>query len=39
LRAQEEEIAKREDKIRRWEKEMQRLENKANKESEKSMTM
>ena len=39
IRAQEEEIIKREDKIKRWEREIQRLENKASKETEKSMTM
>ena len=35
IRYQEQEILTREDKIRRWEREMERLENKAIKETEK----
>lgn len=39
IRVQESEIAKREEKLRRWEREMQRLESKAVQESEKSNTI
>lgn len=38
IKIQEEEISKREDKLRRWEREIQRLESKAIKENEKSIT-
>ena len=39
LRQQEEDISKREDKIRRWERERQRLDSKALQEGEKNLTL